>query len=112
MEINGVDFDAVTKEAVAAAKNAATDGWDQLSDVVENIGKSLTSDVEFIAKKKLSGEFDKSDAKIFLEDQKTVARMRLRSIAIVTLKIAERIWNAIVSVFNAAINKAIGWSIL
>jgi hypothetical protein len=38
--------------------------------------------------------------------------MRLRSVAIITLKIAEQIWNAIINVFNAAINKAIGWTLL
>ena len=112
MKINNVDFDLVTKDAIEAAKGIVTEGWDHLSDIVENIGKSIVSDVEFIAKKKASGEFDESDAKIFMEDQKTIARVRLRSIAIVTLKIAERIWNAIVEVFNAAINKAIGWTIL
>lgn len=112
MKINDVDFDLVTKDAIEAAKGIVTEGWDQLADIVENIGKSIVSDVEFIAKKKASGEFDESDAKIFMEDQKTVARMRLRSIAIITLKIAERIWNAIVDVFNVAINKAIGWTIL
>ena len=112
MIINNVDFDLVTKEATEAAKKVATEGWDQLSDIVENIGKSIASDLEFITKKKSNDEFDEQDARIFMEDQKTVARMRLRSIAIVTLKIAERIWNAIVDIFNAAINKAIGWTIL
>jgi len=112
MKINNVDFDLVTKDAIKAAKEVVTEEWDQLSDIVENIGKSIVSDVEFIAKKKVTGEFDESDAIIFMEDQKTVARMRLRSIAIVTLKSAERIWNVIIEVFNSAINKAIGWTIL
>lgn len=112
MIINNVDFEEVIQEAIKAAKKVATEGWDELADIVENIGKSLTSDVEFIAKKKKNGEFDESDAKIFMEDQKTVARMRLRSVAIITLKTAEDIWNAIVGVFNTAINKAIGWKVL
>lgn len=112
MKINDVDFDEVTKEAMKAAKMAFEGGWDELKDVVENIGKSLVSDIEFVAKKKLSGEYEEADAKVFMEDQKTVARMRLRSIAIITLKIAEDVWNAIVGVFNTAINKAIGWTIL
>ncbi len=112
MEINGVDFDAVTKDALKAVKKIATEGLDELSDIVENIGDSLASDIAFVAKKKKSGEFEEADAKVFMEDQKIVARMRLRSIAIVTLKIAEQIWNAIVSVFNTAINKAIGWTLL
>jgi hypothetical protein len=112
MIINGVDFDAVTKDAIDAAKLAANASIDELDDIVENIGKSLASDIEFVAKKKLNGEFEEIDAKVFMEDQKVVARMRLRSIAIITLQIAERIWNAIANVFNAAINKALGWTIL
>lgn len=112
MVINDVDFDEVITQAIGAAKAVASEGGDALADIVENIGKSLVSDVEFVARKKLSGEFDEIDAKVFMEDQKTVARMRLRSIAIITLQIAENIWNAIVGVFNAAINQAIGWTIL
>jgi hypothetical protein len=112
MIINNVDFDAVTQDALEAARKIASEGWDELSDIVENIGKSLSNDIAFVAKKKASGEFDEPDAKVFLEDQKIVARMRLRSVAIITLKIAEQIWNAIINVFNAAINKAIGWTLL
>jgi len=112
MIINNVDFDVVTEEAMVAAKRVANDGWDELVDIVENIGQSLTSDVAFVAKKKASGEFEELDAKIFMEDQKTVARMRLRSVAIITMKIAERIWNAIAEVFNTAINTAVGWTLL
>ena len=112
MVINGVDFDDVAKEAFEAAKNASDTSWDELSDIVENIAKGITSDVEFIVKKKAKDEFDESDAKIFMDDQKTVARMRLRSVAIITLKTAELIWNAITTVFNTAINKAIGWKVI
>jgi len=112
MVIEGVDFDEVTLQAVEAVRLVVTDGWDELADIVENIGQSLSSDIAFVTKKKKSGEFDELDAKVFMEDQKIVARMRLRSVAIVTLKIAEEIWNAIANVFNAAINRAIGWTIL
>ena len=66
----------------------------------------------FLAKKKLSGEFNEEDSKVFMDDQKMLARIRLRSIAIITLQLAERIWNAIADVFRVAINKAIGWDVL
>ncbi|MEW8015296.1 MAG: hypothetical protein AB2807_11100 [Candidatus Sedimenticola endophacoides] len=45
-------------------------------------------------------------------DQALLARMRLRSVAIVTLQLAERIWRAIADVFSRAINSALGWSLL
>lgn len=110
--INKVDFDKVLKDALAAAKAVVTDNWPEIKDIVENIGKGLVNDVEFIAKKKLSGEFNEDDARIYLEDQKMVARTRLRSVAIISLQLAERIWNAVAEVFRAAIQNAIGWAVI
>jgi hypothetical protein len=113
-EINGVDFDKVTVDALAAAKlilnNDAT--WKSLEDIVKNISDGLVADVEFIAKKKASGEFNEQDAKIYLEDQKMIARVRIRSVAIITLQIAERVLNAISNVFGQAIKSALGWTVL
>ncbi|MBL7186554.1 MAG: hypothetical protein ISS70_09520 [Phycisphaerae bacterium] len=110
--VNSVDFGKVINDAVVAARAVITDNWDQVQEIVKNIGKSLTNDVVFIAKKKVSGEFNEGDAKVFLEDQKMLARIRLRSIAIITLQLAERIWNAIANVFRTAINTALGWTLL
>jgi len=110
--INNVDFDKVTKDALKAAKIVVTDNWDEVRDILENITKGLVNDVGFIAVKKVTGEFNESDARVFLEDQKMVARIRLRSIAIITSKIAERIWNAIAEIFRSAITTSLGWSIL
>ena len=47
-----------------------------------------------------------------MEDQKILARIRLRSLAIITLQIAERIWNAIAEVFRTAIYRALNWTLL
>lgn len=110
--INGVNFDNVLDDAVDAAKAVVTNNWDEVKEIVENIGKGLTNDVSFVAKKKLSGEFNEDDAKVFMDDQKMLARIRLRSVAIITLQLAERIWNAIANVFRGAINTAIGWNVL
>ncbi len=112
--INEVDFTKVSKDALAAAKLALSDNktWESLKDILKNITDSLTKDVQLIAKRKLSGEFNEADAKVFLDDQKMVARIRIRSIAVIGLQLAENIWNAIASVFGTAINKALGWSLL
>ena len=110
--INGVGFGHVLDDAVEAAKAVVTNNWDEVKEIVEIIGKGLINDVSFIAKKKLSGEFNEDDAKVFLDDQKMLARIRLRSLAIITLQLAERIWNAIANVYRAAINTAIGWDVL
>ncbi len=110
--INNVNFDDVVDEALKATKAVVSDNWDEARDIVENIAKGLVNDVSFIAKKKLSGEFNEDDARVYLEDQKMLARVRLRSLAIITLQIAERIWNAIAEVFRTAIKKALNWTLL
>jgi hypothetical protein len=112
--INGVDFNQVAKEALAAAKAAANDenAWKSLKDIIKNVTDSLQGDVQLIAKRKISGEFNEDDAKVFMEDQKMVARIRIRSVAIIGLQLAERIWNAIADVFRTAINQALGWTVL
>ncbi len=110
--INSVNFDHVVDEALKAAKGVAVEHWDEVQDIVENISRALANDVAFIAKKKLSGEFNEDDARIYLEDMKIVARVRLRSLAIISMKSAERIWNAIAAVFRDAIREAIGWTLL
>ena len=110
--INNVNFDDVVDAAVEAAKAVVTDNWDEVRDIVKNIGEGLTNDVAFVVRKKLSEEFNEQDAQVFLEDQKMLARIRLRSIGIVGLQLAERIWNVVAEVFRDAINKALGWSLL
>jgi hypothetical protein len=110
--IEGIDFSIVADEALEAAKNAVVGDWDEMQDLVENIGRSLISDVSFLVTKKATGEFNEDDAKVFMEDQKMLARIRLRSIAIMTLQLVERVWNAIANVFRAAIKNAIGWTVL
>lgn len=112
--INRIDFDKVSADALAAARAVLDDDnvWKNLKDIVENISDGFVSDAKFIAKKKLSGEFNEDDARIYLEDQKTIARVRLRSVAIITLQIAERVLNAIADVFRQAINAALGWTVL
>lgn len=113
-EINKINFDSVINDALMAAKAALDNdqNWDAIRDIVENIGKSITGDIEFIAKKKASGEFNEADARVYLDDQRMLARIRLRSLAIITLQIAERIWNAIADVFRKAASTALGWVIL
>lgn len=112
--INGVDFGIVAREAVEAARCVVGDpqAWRALRDIVANISDSLTADVRLIATRKLSGEFNEYDARIFIEDQKMVARIRLRSVAIIGLQKAEQVWNAVAAVFRRAIEAAIGWTIL
>lgn len=112
--INGVDFGQVAKNAIAEAKIAAANAtiWNSLNDIIKNITDSLKADVQVIAKRKLSGEFNEKDAAIFMDDQKIVARMRIRSIAIVGMQLAEDIWNAIAKVFRTAIQTALGWTVI
>lgn len=111
--INGVDFSRTVDDALEAARAIVTDNWDEVRDILRNIGEGLANDVAFVAQKKLTGEFNEDDARVFLEDQKMLARIRLRSVAIMTLQLAEQIWNAVANIFRAAISQALGgWTLL
>ncbi|MBA4287154.1 MAG: hypothetical protein C0434_16680 [Xanthomonadaceae bacterium] len=112
--INGVNFTQVGKDALAAARVLLDDPgtWTGLKDILQNVADGFTADAKFIARKQLSGEFNEDDARVYLEDQKTIARVRIRSVAIITLQIAEKVLNAVLGVFRAAIQRAIGWTVL
>jgi hypothetical protein len=112
--INGINFNSVTKDALTAAQTILNDPttWQSLKDIIQNVSDGFVSDTQFLAKKKLSGEFNEDDARVYLEDQKTIARVRIRSIAAISLQIAERVLNAVLDVFRTAINTALGWTVL
>jgi hypothetical protein len=110
--INGVDFGQVANNAVTAGIGVITSNASGLREVVENVAEGIVHDLAFVARKKANGEFEEEDARIFMEDQKTLARIRIRSIGIVTAQIAERVWNAMAQVFRQAINTALGWTLL
>lgn len=112
--INGVNFSQVTRDALEAAHVIVDDPatWKSLKDILQNVSDGFVADVQFLAKKQASGEFNEDDARVYLEDQKTIARVRIRSVAIITLQIAERILNAVLDVFGKAIDTALGWKLL
>lgn len=110
-KLNNIEIGNVVQDAIAAAKGVAEGDWKKIKDIVKNIADSLLVDLKYIAKEKLNNRIDEYGAKIFLEDQKMVARVRLRSLAIMTLQSAERILNAILDVFKTAANTALGWDI-
>lgn len=107
--LNDTDIGDVLAEALTSARQAAQDSWPAVSELADNIARSILIDIEYVARQKLLGQIDEYGAKIFLEDQRMVARARLRSLAIVTLQLAENIINAMLRVFNAAAQKALGW---
>ncbi|RJF37922.1 hypothetical protein [Pseudoalteromonas gelatinilytica] len=110
-KINGIEVGNVVKEALDKARLSGISNWNEIKDIAKLIADSMLNDLKFIAKKKATGGFDAFDAKIFLEDQKMVARTRLRSVAIITLQTAERVLNAITDVFKGAANTALGWDL-
>ena len=110
--IKSVDFNQVVRDAVTAATAIVQGSATEVQDIVENSAKGLVNDVAFLAKKKENGEFDEDDARVYMDDQKILARVRLRSVAIITLQIAERVWNAIANLFRTAINNALGWIVI
>lgn len=112
--IDGVDFKIIANDALNAAKLVINNNqtWDELEAILKNLVDGLKEDVKIITKKKFAGEFNENDAKLFMQDQMLVARIRIRSIVIISAQVFENIWNAIATVFSKAINTALGWSVL
>ncbi|MBO9549506.1 hypothetical protein [Pseudomonas sp.] len=106
--INGVDLDAVLLEAINAAKTIIQSDWPAIRAEVENLGRSMARDMIFLHQQQQAGTLSDNDIGLFLDDQKIVTRLRLRSIAIVTLQLAEAILNAMTAVFRSAIYRALG----
>ena len=112
--INGVDFGQVAQDALGAARAALGDegAWQSLNGIVADISDGLAADIALIAEKKASGEFNEDDARAYLGDKTMVARIRIRSVAIIGLQMAEQVWNAVAGVFHKAIGQALGWALL
>lgn len=110
--INGVDFEIVTADAIKAAKSVIQTDWPALKTFVEALGRGMASDALFLKVQLETGALDNAGAGTFLEDRKIVARMQLRSLAIITLQLAEDILNAMTAVFKSAINRMLGWNLL
>lgn len=110
-KLNGVEIGNVVKDALDAAQQVAQGDWSELKGIVRNIADNMLADLKFIANEAKAGRIDRYGAKIFLEDQRTVARVRLRSVAIMTLQSAERILNAVIKVFQNAAKTALGWNL-
>ncbi|QHG64930.1 hypothetical protein [Pseudomonas putida] len=107
--INGVDLDAVLLEAINAAKTIIHSDWPVIRAEVESLGRSMARDMMILHQQQQDGALSENDIGLFLDDQKIVARLRLRSIAIVTLQLAEAILNAMTAVFRSAIYRALGY---
>ena len=110
--INGVDFDAVGKQALDAVRVVLVRNFDQASDIVESVVEAMERDVVFLAKKKASGELNEMDARDYMDQQRILLRMRLTAIPEIGLLAAQQAWNAIAGVFRSAILSALGWTAL
>lgn len=106
--LEAVELDEVVGEAITAAKAAAGNDWDDLSEYVEKSAKNLLSSGVMIAKLLAQGKIDQDDARQLAEEERIVIRMQLRTIAGVTLLAAQNVINAIVGVISKTVNEIIG----
>lgn len=110
--INGVDFDVVTADAIKAVKAVIQADWPAVQSTIVSLGQRMASDALFVQRQLVDGKLDAAGAHALLQDQKIVARMHLRTVAIITLQLADAILDAMANVFKIAINRALGWDLL
>lgn len=101
-------LDEILEEAITAAKEAAGDEWDDLSEYVEKSAKNLLSSGVMIAKLLAQEKINQDDARLLAEEERIVVRMQLRTIAGVTLLVAQNVINAIVGVISKTVNEVVG----
>ena len=110
--INGVDFDVVTADAIKAVKAVIQEDWPALQATVVSLAQRMASNALFVQRQLADGKLDAAGADALLQDQTIIARMHLRTFAIITLQLADAILDAMVNVFKTAINRALGWNLL
>lgn len=112
MIINNVNFQAVMDKVVTQIVQEHLDSEEDMRKVIEYIGKDMFSDIAFLTEKQQSGEYEENDARVFMDDQKLIARLRLRNLPSVDTAQANRAWQVIADEFSFAISRAIGWQVL
>ncbi len=112
MIINNVNFNAVLDGIITTVTRENQTSREEIRRVIEHIGRDMFSDIAFINEKQKSGEYEENDARIFMDDQKLIARLRLRNLPSIDISQANRLWTVVADEFSFAISRAIGWQVL
>ncbi|WP_271273680.1 hypothetical protein [Aliamphritea hakodatensis] len=112
MIINNVDFDSVLERIIASATLENGTAQEDVRRVIEYIGRDMFSDIAFLREKQQSGEYEEDDARTLMDEQKLIARLRLRNLPSLDISQANRLWTLVADEFSFAISRAIGWQVL
>ena len=111
-ELGKININDVIKQAVIAAKGAAAGNWDELREYAKKAAKDLASNAVMIAKLLASGKIDATVAKQLAEEEKTVVRMKLRTVIGIGVVMAENVLNALLGVLRNTFNSVLGFAAL
>ena len=105
------DPDQLIKDCIAATKVALGANWKAAKELAKKSSKDLVNSAVMIQKMKIEGKITEEEAKQLIEEEKIVARIRLRSLVGIGLSGDEKAVNAIIGVLKGTANKAIGWEV-
>lgn len=107
----GFNPEEVLKQAIGAAKTASGGHWTAAKELAKKSAKDMINAGIMIKKMQVTGDISEEDAKQLIEEEKIVARIRLRSLAGIGLAAAQAIVNAIMDILKGTVNTAIGWDV-
>lgn len=110
--LQSVDLSDLLRMAIAAAKEAAGPLWSDLKEFAKKAAKNLMNGAVMVAKLRAEDKITDAEAKDLLEEEKTVARIQLRSIIGVGLVTAQNVINAVIAALRGVFNSVIGFALI
>ena len=107
-----VNLDTVLTSAIAAAKAAADQNWGDLKEFAKKAAKGLINTGIMISKLLAEQKLTPDEARELLEEEKSVARIQVRSAIGIGLVIAQKVINAVLDVLRGTFNTVVGFAVL
>ncbi len=112
VDINALSVSNIFPPMFEAAKNIATDAWDDIRTTVKIEFKALAKRIKEIGKAFAAGEINQKTAKLLM---RMVRNNVIAAIALVTNQVmiaAEKLINAALKVIKSVVNTAIGFPLV
>ena len=110
--MNTLDFSALLKQMLDAAKNTLANKWPVVKDLATSSFKTLAHSLIDIEEMKIDGTITEEQARLLLDMHKNTAKIVLLSVEVVGIVAAEEAINAALDSVKTAVNTAIGFALL
>ncbi len=110
--MNKLDFSALLKQMLDAAKNTLASKWPSVKDLATSSFKTLAHSLIDIEEMKLAGTITEEQARLLLDMHKNTVKIVLLSEEIIGIVAAEEAINAALDSIKTTVNTAIGFALL